>query len=414
MGNRCCCNTTKGEATFFNDIPVTDYNINNQDQYESLTTPIMVKQTPNENIIPITNPSIVKINTKSNMQSLLKIEPNRVKSKDIIDEETEYLVKLLYLQRKLKSYAFRCLFEKKRNGMIIEVISFVMKLIAKMKGALVIKAEANYKQFDYEKIKAKYQSNVLEERYLSKKKTERENDNHFVLKTMCLVNEKYLYRGEVNLGNLPNGLGEYYFTNGSTYQGHSSLGNIKGYGRYITQEGTIFEGFFNNLKLEGIGYKLKISGSYYEGMFEKGLKNGKGVEITEDFTYTGNYIDDKKEGQGHIEYKRTGDIYTGNFNKGSINGCGDYTWGNQNNYKGDFKLGKMHGKGKYTWPDGSEYEGDYKNNIKEGFGKFKWVGNRVFIGPFIGGKPHGKGKLIVDGKSEVDATFIEGKLKVEK
>jgi hypothetical protein len=147
----------------------------------------------------------------------------------------------------------------------------------------------------------------------------------------------------------------------------------------------------------------------YEGDFVSGMKHGYGMEDCEEYTFEGNYVVDKKEGEGKIKYKLKDDYYEGNFSNDAINGNGTYIWANKHTYTGNFVDGKMEGKGTYKWPSGEEYTGDYQNNIKMGMGVFKWPNGKIFEGPFVNGNPNGEGKLIYDGKI-INAKFIDGKL----
>ena len=388
MGNKCCaCNVTKPELTFINE---------HQESNEKIKTLKSVK--------------------KNQLAS-------RISRFNFISdsEEEEYLAKLLYIQSIIKGFTFRCIFKKMRKRLWEDVEILVSNKIKTFKSFQVQKAENNNNPFNFFRVKNQFENEDLEDEHLSNSIIQdlhtKYNSPIFYkpkLKTNCLITNNYLYLGGVNLDGHPHGEGEYYFTNGTVYKGLSVRGKINGYGRFIDNDGTLYEGFFVNQNLQGLGSKVCLNGTSYEGGFRNGLKHGTGKEICYEYVYIGEFVEDKKEGNGQIEYKISKDKYKGSFKNDFISGYGEYTWSNKNYYKGDFKNGKMHGRGKYKWPDGSEFEGEYKDNIKEGHGRFKWKGNKEFIGPFENGKPHGKGKLTIDGKSEVNAIFIDGKLKVDK
>ena len=138
-------------------------------------------------------------------------------------------------------------------------------------------------------------------------------------------------------------------------------------------------------------------------------KNGKGEEICEDkYKYTGDFVNDKWEGQGQLENYETGDIYEGQFENGKINGKGIFKWKNGEIYEGDFVSGIKHGKGIHKFPEGSEYEGEYNNGIREGKAKYIWADGRIFKGYFKNGKPEGKGQIIYNGKT-VKCEYKDGK-----
>jgi hypothetical protein len=215
--------------------------------------------------------------------------------------------------------------------------------------------------------------------------------------------EKFLYIGETDKNQLPTGFGILY-TQGQRYEGNFFRGKLTGLGRYINEEGTCFEGIFEDNKLVSKATIITINENnkrveYFGEVFDF-KKNGKGEEICEDeYIYTGDFSNDMKHGKGRLEYIENGELYDGQFDKGEINGKGLYIWSNGEEYEGDFVKGIKHGKGKYTWPDGCIYEGEYNNGIREGKGKYFWEDGRIFIGRFKDGKPDGKGKIYYKGKS---------------
>jgi len=124
-------------------------------------------------------------------------------------------------------------------------------------------------------------------------------------------------------------------------------------------------GEFDKSKFNSSGIKRSLNSQYYKGSFVNFKKEGKGVEITKEYEYEGEFKNDIKHGNGLIKFNN-GEIYEGQLTEDKITGVGKYTWKNKHTYEGDFIDAKMHGKGTYKWPDGSEYFGDYVNNIKEG------------------------------------------------
>jgi len=215
--------------------------------------------------------------------------------------------------------------------------------------------------------------------------------------------EKYLYIGETDKNQLPTGFGVLY-TQGQRYEGNFFRGKLTGLGRYINEEGTCYEGIFEDNKLVSKATIITINENNrrveYFGEVMDFKKNGKGEEICEgEYIYTGDFSNDMKHGNGKLEYVENGEMYDGQFDKGEINGKGLYIWSNGEEYEGDFVKGIKHGKGKYTWPDGCRYEGEYNNGIREGKGKYFWEDGRFFKGMFKEGKPDGKGKMYYKGKT---------------
>lgn len=231
--------------------------------------------------------------------------------------------------------------------------------------------------------------------------------------------EKKLYNEEIieeqkeinsqNTLNLPEG---------KNLKANLFKGKLDGYMKYIDENGTLYEGMFNQGELNGIGKIIKIQENKnkskklinkisYNGNIKNFKKEGYGIEICAEYKYEGNFCNNLKNGKGKIEFLKTGDIYEGEFNNNKITGYGHYIWSNKHEYIGNFIEGEMNGKGRYIWPDGSEYEGEYINNIKEGVGKFKWTNGVEFKGNFHDGKPNGKGKIYYKGYI-FDSEFKDG------
>jgi hypothetical protein len=218
------------------------------------------------------------------------------------------------------------------------------------------------------------------------------------------------YKGNVNIAGEKHGYGELINLNQVIYQGFWKNNVFEGWGKIIKGlEGLILHGLFRNGKLNGKGERINSKGSRYNGDFVNDLREGRGVEETNEHIYTGEYKLDRKNGKGKLTYKKIKDEYEGDFTDNCITGHGYYMWANKDTYKGQFVNAKMHGKGYYKWPDGGEYTGEYINNIKEGSGVFIWANGKRFEGPFKNGRPHGAGKLIYSDKT-FDVVFENGKL----
>ena len=199
---------------------------------------------------------------------------------------------------------------------------------------------------------------------------------------------------------------------------------LNGYAKYTDENGTFYEGYFDNGKLNGEGIIIKridnnnesdnsmksdeVNKITYVGNIKNFKKEGFGKETSIEYKYEGQFHNDMKNGKGKIHFVNTDDFYEGEFTNDKITGFGKYIWANKHEYIGDLIDGEMHGKGKYKWPDGSEYIGQYINNIKEGEGEFKWSNGAVFKGNFTNGKPNGKGIMSYKGHN-FDAEFKKGK-----
>jgi hypothetical protein len=110
----------------------------------------------------------------------------------------------------------------------------------------------------------------------SSKGTNHTNEDGIVIE---YKGEKYLYIGEIDKNHFPTGLGILY-TQGKKYEGNFCKGKLLGLGRYIDEEGTCFEGIFENNKIISKATVIKVN------------EDNKRIE------YFGDLVDFKKNGKG--------------------------------------------------------------------------------------------------------------------
>ena len=161
-------------------------------------------------------------------------------------------------------------------------------------------------------------------------------------------------------------------------------------GKYIGQ-------VVNNLQ-EGIGTFYYTSDSIYEGEWKNGKKEGKGKfycnkEPFDGDRYEGNWKNDKQDGKGTYFFK-DGDIYDGNWKDGKQEGKGIYDYNDGNRYEGDFKNGIIEGKGIYYYSNGERYEGDFRKGKREGKGIYYYNTGERKMGNYLNNNPTGVHVLI--------------------
>lgn len=236
------------------------------------------------------------------------------------------------------------------------------------------------------------------------------NDN-----SSSLDNLLWIYKGQVNENNEQHGYGEFLSKNGIKKYGYWKNGELDGWGCIINPNDMVIIGYFKEGSLNGKGEKYNINTkSVYIGNFRDGLKWGLGEEDTIEGKYVGMFKNDKKNGDGKMEYKLSGDIYEGEFKDDLFEGNGHYIWKNSGQeYKGEYKNGLIHGKGLYEWSEGEYYRGDFVEGKKEGQGEIHWANGRSFIGPFKNGRPNGIGIFDngINFKGEME--FIDGKMNIK-
>ena len=118
-------------------------------------------------------------------------------------------------------------------------------------------------------------------------------------------------------------------------------------------------------------------------------------------------------GEGVLNFPN-GKKYTGSFKKGLFNGSGSLIWDNYK-YNGEYKNGKRNGYGKMIYDNGAIYEGNYKDSKYHGEGFFSQFGN-TYKGSYENGEYHGQGVLTFPSGVVEKGQFIKSKFirKVEK
>ena len=239
-----------------------------------------------------------------------------------------------------------------------------------------------------------------------------QNDNNDIsLNTIDNIN--WIYKGQTNIENKPNGYGVKYVKNGIKQEGYWKEGQQIGWCQSIDFQGNIMIGpFVDDGKITGKGIKFSyLNNTFYKGDIVKNQKEGKGEEISNEGIFCGNYLNDKKNGEGKMVYSLSGDVYEGNYKDDLFDGKGHYIWKiSGQEYTGEYKNGLMHGKGLYEWSEGEYYRGSFVNGKKEGNGEMHWANGRSFVGPFVNGRPQGVGIFDngINYKGEME--FIDGKL----
>ena len=184
------------------------------------------------------------------------------------------------------------------------------------------------------------------------------------------LNEKYI--GNVNQFGEKHGFGRLITQSGQKI-GTWRRGEFSGWGREIRYNGEVYEGKFNNGKINGKGI-YKYRDILYIGDFENNIRQGKGEKITKDYYYKGDFNKDKIDGYGRIQFINSKDgksEYEGFFKENNIEGKGVMKWRNGNVYEGDIKNGKMNGYGRFIPKNGIPFNGYFKDGIKIDINKLK-------------------------------------------
>jgi hypothetical protein len=180
------------------------------------------------------------------------------------------------------------------------------------------------------------------------------------------------------------------------YEGDLNDGLPCGEGKMTYEGAVVYEGDFYLSK----GKFISNDGQVYEGNFVNGKLYGKGKYSYEKFSteYEGDFVDGEYHGKGNLK-SAGGNVYEGDFANSCFHGKGKYI-----NYlgvfEGDFVEGNIT-KGKFTGNNGDTYEGNFTYNfMKNGEGKYTFIDGKVEDGYWLGNKYMGEGAA---GKLKMEA-----------
>jgi hypothetical protein len=144
----------------------------------------------------------------------------------------------------------------------------------------------------------------------------------------------------------------------SLQEGYFKNGNfINGFARVFNDDGSVYEGGFNNGVPQNWGKIVWFDQSKYLGVFSEGKKEGYGIYYFKDGSiYEGEWVDDKKSGYGRLSAKTSNFEYEGQFANGKIHGKGVITFNDKLSYIGDFFSNSPHGEGLVIDENGDHYK----------------------------------------------------------
>ncbi len=122
------------------------------------------------------------------------------------------------------------------------------------------------------------------------------------------------------------------------------------------------------------------------------------------FTYTGEWVNGVKHGQGTLTMG-DGSTYEGTFVDGEITGQGLRRWPDGSTYSGQFRRGEFCGEGIYRGLNGETYEGEFLDNKRHGEGELVLSDGSVYQGHFDGHRKHGAGTLTTAAGDVLRGTF---------
>lgn len=105
------------------------------------------------------------------------------------------------------------------------------------------------------------------------------------------------YHGSISHNNIPNGLGIYYYKDGSIYQGEIAMKEKHYRGIYILSDGSIYDGGWVKDKMCGEATFTDLHQNLFKGYFKNNQKEGQGkMTYKNGETLEGNWVNGYEEG----------------------------------------------------------------------------------------------------------------------
>ena len=178
---------------------------------------------------------------------------------------------------------------------------------------------------------------------------------------------------------------------------HDMLHKKNGPGKQTDKDGNVIEGIWaKGVMVSGTGRRAYKDG-VYEGDFVNDKREGYGVmDYAKGYRYEGEWKEDKLCGEGkwYPNASKPEFYYEGEFDRGMYNGQGTQKYASGSVYSGQFVDNQRCGLGVMTDKDGNKKEGTWKDDqLWEGFGVEVSKGNR-YEGNFREGKKSGFGTML--------------------
>ena len=202
-----------------------------------------------------------------------------------------------------------------------------------------------------------------------------------------------------------------FYENGDHYMGDMKFGLPDGNGTLNTimdGMGYTYVGEFKRGKKNGRGNLSSKDNKYnYDGGWKDDKKYGIGTLFDNGDKYTGDFVDDKYNGNGTLCGKN-GEIFECEFKEGKPDGLGRVTLVNGDVYIGNFVKGKICDQVSIKYKNGESYDGYYKDNKKWGYGCFNFKNGDTYVGDFENDLFNGEGILTKSNGEVQKGIFKDG------
>ena len=215
------------------------------------------------------------------------------------------------------------------------------------------------------------------------------------------------YIGDRYGGNM-HGLGMITYLNGDTYEGQLEHNQRHGFGKFVSNDGYIYQGEWINGSMHGAGTIYYDNGDIFSGQFQNNSKiHGRWTYYQDKSVYEGQIYDELPHGRGELTLSN-GDKYEGRFCNGQKSSMGTYTGADGSSYVGGWRRDLKHGHGKEQAPNGDVYVGDYHHGQKNGEGAMTWADGSSYVGHWAADQPNGVGTLTDASGTAQKGVFVDG------
>ncbi|PVD31236.1 hypothetical protein C0Q70_06648 [Pomacea canaliculata] len=130
--------------------------------------------------------------------------------------------------------------------------------------------------------------------------------------------------------------------------------------------------------------------------------------------YTGDWLDNKKDGKGTYKWKDTGCIYEGDWKKNKRNGFGTLSYpdgrgGYKKEYSGGWKNDLRHGYGTEFYTDDEYYEGEWYAGKRSGWGRMYYKDGTIYEGEWYDDECSGQGMMRLANENRYEGSWKNGK-----
>ncbi|WAR03390.1 MORN3-like protein [Mya arenaria] len=147
---------------------------------------------------------------------------------------------------------------------------------------------------------------------------------------------------------------------------------------------------------------------------KKGIRNT--VYSVNGDQYTGEWLNNLKDGKGTYKWKESACIYDGDWKKGKRNGFGTYSRPDTKHkgqfvkeYSGGWKNDMRHGYGTNFYTDEEYYEGEWYGDKRSGWGRMYYKDGTIYEGEWYDDKRNGQGMLRLPNENRYEGSWRDDK-----